>query len=55
MNSPVGYIGIMAPHDQTLYYKVLSKQNVQVGMCKDGQKIKKGEVIKYRYIARAPD
>jgi hypothetical protein len=51
MNSPIGYIGFMTPHDQTLTYSFRWPGLVYIGLGKHGQKIKKGQVIKYRYIA----
>jgi hypothetical protein len=51
MNSPVGYIGIMAPHDQKLSYRFVWPNRLLVGLGRNGEKIKKGQVIKYRYIA----
>jgi len=51
MNSPVGYIGIMAPHNQKLSYSFSWPNRLYVGLGQNGEKIKKGQVIKYRYIA----
>ncbi|MCF6174880.1 MAG: hypothetical protein L3J71_03850 [Victivallaceae bacterium] len=51
MNSPIGYIGFMTPHNQTLTYSFHWPGLVYVGLGKHGQKIKRGQVIKYRYIA----
>ena len=51
MNSPIGYVGIMTPHDQKMTYSFSWPNHLFVGIGHKGQKIKKGEVIKYRYIA----
>lgn len=51
MNSPVGYIGIFAPHDQELSYEFSWPNILNVGLGSDGMEINKGQVIKYRYIA----
>ena len=51
MNSPVGYIGIMTPHNQKLSYSFRWPGTVLLGLGESGQKIEKGRLVKYRYLA----
>ncbi len=50
LTTPVGYHGLLAPADMDLAYNaVIPSDGLFVGIGKDGQKMKAGTVLKYRF------